>query len=483
MAGQVKFEASATPVTIWFGFNGAGKTLSAARRLVAACEGRDPCLRGVRPRPLRILLCVTGFEAQSTIDLARQLHEIAPPDLFAQVDIDDDGNQIGRPRPWYSPGRGFKGRPPRLVVLRGPFSGSVINVTTLGAGSMHSAGGTVDIILVNEPITREVWDELAGRDRVGSLGILWYVFTPTPRAPSQEWVEEVVENAPKNSLTYIQTELVEDSYTIPTGAEEREVTYQGRTLKLVSRRYLEPQAKTAARVARWSEHSRPQRCGRSLRPFLDENYFSKVWTSEVIDDNPGIGGWLVAGIDYSTKDGRTRFVLVKWYAAGSPRSFLGHVVVDVRATTSDPDTVAREVLDALKVAGIPVESIDAWVGDRAAIADRGLTYRDNVAFRSAMLGELRRRSNNASLKAPQALWEIKTPRKPAGYSWAAKSFIRNMLSHKPTQLHIMSRCVHLIEDFESWDGTAQSRFKDGLDALGYGAEVGARHYGLWTSTE
>jgi hypothetical protein len=475
--------AATSLVTIWFGFNGAGKTMALALRLIAACQGRDPLLAKVRPRPLQILICVTGFEAMSTIDLARQLYTLSPPDLFAQVDVDENGNPVGRPRPWYAPGRGFRGRPPRLVVQTGPFKGTVINVTTLGAGSMHSAGGTVDIIIINEPITEEVWDELAGRDRVGSLGILWYVFTPTPKAPSQEWVERVVQNAPPGWVTYVTSPLEEGSYLVSTGATAKTLRLGDLVLHLAETLYLEPPEKTAARVARWSEHSRPQRMGLSLRPFLEETYFSRVWTADVLHDDPGVGGWLVGGIDYSTKDGRTRVVIAKWWAEGNPRAFYGHVIVDLKASTSDPDTVARELLDALAEAEIEIGDVDAWIGDRAAISDRGFVVRDNRAFRAAVLQELRHRAKDPRIAAPRALWEIRTPKKRGGSSWAAKAFLRSLISHHPPRLRVMRRCSHIIEDFEQWDGTDRSTSKDGLDALGYGAEVGARHYGLWTSLE
>lgn len=482
LSGQQAFLDAITPYVIWFGFNGAGKTLALCIRLIRACLGDDPSTVGIK-RPLRILICTTGFEAQSTIDIARQLFEIAPKGLFAQVDVDERGDPIGRARPWYAPGRGFRGRPPRLVVQCGPLKGTVINFTTLGAGSEHSAGGTIDIIAVNEPITREVFDELSSRDRVGSLGILWYVFTPTPKAAGQEWVEDVVRDAPTGTMTYVVSALDEGSYSIPTGGDGTEVIFEGQPFRLAAKRSLEPWQKTEARIARWSEHSRPQRMGLSLRPFLDENFFSRVWKADVIHDNPGVGGWLVAGLDYSTKDGRTRVVIAKWWAQGNPRTFWGHVVVDVRATTSDPDTVARELLDELDRLEIPVEAIDAWIGDRAAVADRGLVVRDNLSFRGAMLQEMRHRAGKSDLRAPPALWKIKTPKKRGGSSWASKGFLRALIAHDPPRLRICSYCTAIVEDFESWDGTDRSRFKDGLDALGYGAEVGARHYGLWTATE
>jgi len=158
LSAQSEFMAATTRRLIWYAYNGAGKTCALVLRLIRVFEGSDPICRGITNHELTILLCVTGYEAVSARDMARQLHALLPTGLVAQVDLDDEGRPIGRAHEWYARGRGFRGRPPRLVVQRGPMRGTVLNVVTLGSGSGAAAGGTVDLVLVNEPIDGELFE-------------------------------------------------------------------------------------------------------------------------------------------------------------------------------------------------------------------------------------------------------------------------------------------------------------------------------------
>lgn len=438
---------------VCFGANGTGKTWVLCSELVRVLEGRHPRW----PRgPISILLCVTGWHSLSARALAKILNSLAPPDLLGQQDLDPrTGNPTGQIRSWYSPQRGFAGSPPRLVVLRGPMRGTMVDLTTLGAGSQHSAGGTYHLVAADEPITPEEWAELTSRGR-GVAGCIWYLFTPTMKAPPQDWARELCE---RGDTALVHVPLTRDNLTLSSG------------------RLIEPWEDVERRIARWPVVERPMRMGLSWEPLIEGAWFREAWSEEAWDDSPKEGGYVVGGVDYSTQATRTRVVVAAWYVSGR-RDLSGHVVLDYRSTSSSLDTIASELLNEFERAGIPLDAVDEWVGDRAAIADAGLVRRDNMLFRNAMLAEWRRRGKTTGL--PRQLWEIATPKKRSGSSWHVMSLLHTLLNARPKpNLLLMRRCQILGQNFQRWDGRKNSVEKDGLDALGYSYQRAARSLGLW----
>lgn len=488
LPGQAAFlEASARRV-VWFGANGTGKTQALVRRLIRVFEGSDPiCHQG--KSVLSILLVVTGYDAVSARDLAQQLNALAPPDLLGQVAADEAGRPVSRASPWYAPGKGFRGRPPRLVVQRGPMKGTVLNVATLGSGQAASAGGTLDLILINEPVSRALIDELATRDRAQALGYLWYPFTPIRGAPDQSWVPEWVESQGEQAV-YIVTPLTPEALTFPSG------------------RVLEDwDAKTAPRIASWLPSERAMRMGASLEPLLEEGFFTEAWDpgQHIVDAVPsGADLWLVGSIDHSFRSGRAVVGVTGYRAVGSAglRRLTGYDLVSVAGDGADYDRLADQFLAALDMAQIPLESIDQWIGDRAAVSTATYRRRDNLLWRGAVLGALRRRGQArgivpSTIKAPRPLWDITTPRKRAGSSEYIMSELRRALSEQPSRLYVLrssieiaveiGRSAHLASDMAGhlaqaiprWDGSPGAPEKDHLDRIGYSWEMAHRRHGLW----
>jgi hypothetical protein len=471
LPGQEEFLNATEKKVIWFGHNGGGKTEALARRFVRVCEGADPiCQLG--KTLLTCLLVVTGYDAASARDFADQLFELMPEGLVAQVEIGDDGAPVSRASPWYGRGKGFRGRPPRLVVQRGPMRGTVLNIATLGAGELAAAGITADLILVNEPITRDLFEELATRDRAQALGFLWYVLTPIPGAPSQTWIPEIVEGLEEadGAVRFIQTKLTEGALVFPSG------------------RPLENwEKKTLPRIKSWSSASRAMRMGESLEPILDDAFFGDVWRDDLVVSSvpPGINYYLVGNLDHGLKEGRMRLGVTAYHVTGPRRArrLVGYDILDLRGTSANLDAMARLFLDECERRSIDLADIDAWVGDRAIIANQGLVRRDNMMWRGAVLKELRLRAPahvaKDTIKAPRSLWDIRTPRKRLGSSVYLMEQLRMALADEPPRLYFLDYCVHIAEDVQKWDGSKGSRHKDGLDRLGYGYEQAHRHFGLW----
>jgi len=488
LPGQAAFLSAPARRVVWFGANGIGKTQALCRRLIRVFEGRDPiCALG--KTVLSVLLVVTSYDSVSARDLAQQLHALAPLGLLGQVATDDSGRPVTRATPWYGAGKGFRGRPPRLVVQRGPMKGTVLNVSTLGSGSAASAGGTLDLIVVNEPVSRALIDELASRDRAGALGYLWYAFTPIPGAPDQSWVPEWVEAQGEQAI-YLTTPLTPAALTFPSG------------------RALEDWAtKTGPRIAGWLPSQQPMRSGLSLEPLLEDGYFTSCWEPDrhiVATYPPGADLWVVGSIDHSFRSGRVAVGVTGYRLTGqaSTRRLTGYDLVGISGDGADYDRLADQFLAALDMAGIPLDSIDQWIGDRASVSTSTLRRRDNLLWRGAVLGALRRRAQARGIapsivKAPRPLWDISTPRKRPGSSEYLMGELRRALSETPSRLYLLRSSIdiaseigrsgrrltgeveHLAQAIPRWDGTPGAPEKDHLDRLGYSWEAAHRRYKLW----
>ncbi len=160
----------------WMGANGQGKTDALAADIVWRLRGKHPFRQVHRP-PIQLLLMVDTFEAQSTIDIAEAIFcKLVPGEVS--------------PESGYTPGRGLKGRPPRIVLEGGPGRESILHLSTYGAGARRSAGGTRHHVACNEPMPAGHWGELSSRGR-GVDGEISLVFTPTLEHPPQGWLEEL----------------------------------------------------------------------------------------------------------------------------------------------------------------------------------------------------------------------------------------------------------------------------------------------------
>lgn len=488
LPGQAAFLAAAARRVVWFGANGTGKTRALVARLIRVFEGTDPICQGLR-RALTLQLVVTGYDSASARDLAQQLHALAPPGLIAQVEMGDDGHPVSRSTDWYGAGKGFRGRPPRVVVQRGPVRGTTLNVSTLGSGQAASAGGTIDLILVNEPVSRALIDELASRDRAWALGHLWYVFTPISGAPDQRWVPDWV-RAQGEQAVLIETPLVPEALTFPSG-----------------RRLEDWETKTAPRIASWLPSERPMRSGVSLEPLLEAGFFGDCWdpSRHIVHAIPsGADLWLVGSIDHSFRSGRVAVGVTGYHVTGTApaRRLTGYDLVGIAGDGADYDRLADQFLAALDMASIPLEAIDQWIGDRASVSTATLRRRDNILWRGAVLGALRRRAlahriEPSAVKAPRALWEIGTPRKHPGSSEYLMGELRRALSETPSRLYLLrssidiaeqvggrtetssGQVVHLAEAIPRWNGSPSAAEKDHLDRLAYSWEMAHRRHGLW----
>jgi len=314
-------------------------------------------------------------------------------------------------------------------------------------------------------------DGLTTRDRAEALGYLWYPFTPTLGAPDQTWIPGWVEDQAGQAV-YLTSPLTRESMTFPSG----------RTLE-------DWEAKTAPRIASWSPAERPMRMGMSLEPLLEGGYFARVWDPgrHIIDSVPsGLDLWLVGSIDHSFRSGRAAVGLTGYAVSGpiGARRLVAYDLIDIQGDGADYDQLAASFLAAMSEAGIPLEAVDQWVGDRASVSILTHRRRDNYAWRGAILSALRRAAGvsgaaPSTVRAPQSLWRIATPRKGAGSSEYLMSELRRAMAETPPRLYILRRCRALAAAIPRWDGTRSAAEKDPLDRIGYSWEAAHRHHGLW----
>lgn len=178
---QLDFFALPGTQRVWLGANGQGKTRALAAEVIWRMRGTHP-YRAVHRPPIQVLLMVEGFEAVSTVDLSAAIWAFLEPGEVSS-------------RSGFTPGRGFTGRPPRFEIARGPGSGSVLHLSTYGAGAKRAAGGTFPFVGCNEPLPEPLWGELTARGR-GVAGELALVFTPTLTHPPQSWLRDKCHRSP-----------------------------------------------------------------------------------------------------------------------------------------------------------------------------------------------------------------------------------------------------------------------------------------------
>jgi len=230
------------------------------------------------------------------------------------------------------------------------------------------------------------------------------------------------------------------------------------------------------------------RMGLSLTPLLEDGYFTRVWDPDrhIQAPRPGLHLRLIGSIDHSFRSGRVAVGVTGYHVSGLPgsRRLVGYDLVDVLADGADYDRVAVQFMDALDAAGIPLEAIDQWVGDRASVSTLTYRRRDNFTWRGAILALLRARAaargiSPSTVFAPTTLWRISTPKKHPGSSEYIMGEMRRALAEDPSRLYLAPGSEHVIHSVATWDGRPAAPEKDPLDRLGYSWEAAHRHEGIW----
>jgi hypothetical protein len=172
---QLAWMRDPSPIKLLLGGNQVGKTTAACAELIHRCLGTHPYLQ-TDPPPIQAFLITHSH--QQSITIQEKLYNMVPK------------NEL-HPDCEFVPGRGFRGIHPVIRFA----NGSLIMVKTANQG-LGLASSTISYVAIDEPVSQEVWGELAARvlrggagGKTGTIGI-----TMTPVGQDVTYLQKLVED-------------------------------------------------------------------------------------------------------------------------------------------------------------------------------------------------------------------------------------------------------------------------------------------------
>lgn len=359
----------------------------------------------------------------------------------------------------YDPGRGITGKPPRLVFVRGPGAGSVINFATYEQGVKRIAGGTKHRIILDEPPPEDILVEAATR-LLRHRGHLRVGFTPVPGMADVGYLRKLVA---EGAVAEVNAKLCEDSCW-PVGALRPWLT----------------QAEIDATVALWPAAQRGIRVNGDWEPLTEGAWLSAFDdTCLMAPDEPVPGGaHLMVGGDHGTDPGKQRFMLVAIVGKDTDRPRVWWLDEWAPDGFSTPEEDAKGILGMLarngprvggRLSPLTYDHIDDWVADRSAQTKEGHVRKSNARLAAELARALGRRMETMKF--------IGTPRKYAGSVADGYALINALFARRdggrPHGL-VHPRCVQFIQGCRTFRGGEREPCKDVLDAGRYPVERACR---------
>lgn len=427
---QVSFLSDDRQRVLWRDGNQMGKSYALAYDVLARCRGSH-LFQKVRRPPISVLVVSVSFEQMAP--LMEKIWALAPKD-----ELD--------PRCGYDPGRGITGKPARLVFSSGPGRGSVITFATYKQGASRIAGGTYDIVIMDEPPTQGIYGEIMPRV-AKRRGLIRIGMTPTPDMPPQGWLRELVS----------ENQVHEHNF----GLSAKHCQPRGHPTPWLFQHEIDEYLKGLLRVERQMRERGawdPVVEGRWLDGFDDE-----CITSE--EARPG--AFLVCGIDHGADAGKQRASLVALEGRRSsrPRGLIWDEAGSDGFTTPEMD--AKAILSMLHRRGLMYDSVDAWVGDRSTKSDKRNIRKGNNDLRRELALQLNRPLHQTKIIADVKKWAGSMS---YGMRLLNTLFVRR--DEEGPHLKVHERCVNFIEGCREFDGDPKHPTKDALDGGRYAVEHG-----------
>ena len=432
---QQKFRDDPSPVAIWRDGNQLGKSTALAAIVVDFIRGRVPWRRKRGP----VTVVVIGVSHEQMYPLHDKIWKALPKD-----EIESLG---------FEPGRGIRGKPPRVSFTSGPGAGSLILFRTYQQSTQILAGLTASLVICDEPCPERVYGEILPR-LMRHRGHLRIGFTPTPDAPPLGWLREKIDAGAVSEHNY----GLAAANCWPAGAPAPWIS-QGEIEQYAAS--LLPVERKMRMFGDWE----PVTEGAWLGNFVDGQHVAPLDVSD-------LHGWkLAVGIDHGTAPNKEAAILCAYTdeTTGRPRiAFLDELNWRGEIT---PEIVARDILDMLGRHGLQYSDVDLWVGDRATGENKRHVRISNSEIRS----ELAYAMGVAYRKTAY----IKTPKKSRGSVLAGLRMMNNLMGAERStdgvaHLRISPRCKVLIEAFRRFRGDRRDPLKDVLDAARYVAETAFR---------
>lgn len=421
---------------LWRAANQIGKSRTLAKKTLHFIRASGP-YRDRRPGPVKVL--IMSFSKEQMEPLMEKLWELLPKDEISE-DVE------------FEPGFGFRGKPPRIKFVSGPGAGSIIVFATYKQGSRRAAGGTFDVVVLDEPVEERIWGEIQPRVLHGDPGEIWIAFTPTPDSPPLDYLREKVT---KGAIVEMNTELTLANVTLEDGrpllTQEQIDEYSSGLLELEKDMRLRGGweiVSTERALMMWGLHC--------LR-----------WSS------PPIGAMLAVGIDHGAGQGKQAAALVAVLGGHTttPRVWVIAESVSEGFTTNDMD--AQAILDMLKSVGLSYDDVDLWIGDRASGMNKYDVRKTNKEIRIQLARLLERH--------PDKLKFIETPHKFDGSIGSGFRVLNSIMGRRddrltegdkdgPSHFLVAPSCTHFAAAAKKWNWNPKDREKDILDAVRYPVE-------------
>lgn len=429
-----------------------------------------------RAAPVRVLVISTSKE--QIVPLMEKMRDLFPPGEVCR-DLRNDRGRVRITPLEFVDGLGFTGKPPRIYWHTGPAKGSTITFATYKQGAGRIAGGTFDLVVCDEPLPKEIWDECQPRV-MHKKGAIWVTFTPTPECCDVAYLRKLVADG---LIKELHAEL-----TVETKRLRRRDGGPGRALMT--------QAEIDVYAASILPIARDMRVKGSWDIVVTDRHFMG-WGEHCLAgdrDLPPPGSIFAIGMDHGLTTGRQAAALIaicqndrlmpEVWVLGEYRPE-GYAV---------PETVARGILrmidqvgrrlsggylaaDGSWLGGVPgtYDDLHKWYGDRAAVARRGGIRMENSSIRRFIAKQLGRDVEN--------LKEINTPIKYGGSSIHGEGLLNAMMARRkftpgtdgdlpngPGYFRVWRGCTHFIADVAKYKGAANDPAKDLMDAVRYPAQ-------------
>ena len=380
-----------------------------------------------------------SFSKEQMEPLMEKLWELLPKDEVSE-DVE------------FQPGCGFRGKPPRIVFTSGPGAGSVIIFATYKQGSRRAAGGTFDVVVLDEPVEERIWGEIQPRVLHGDPGEIWITFTPTPDSPPLDYLRKMVEAGKVQEMV---TELSVANVTLEDGrallTQEQIDEYGAGLLEVEKDMRLRggwEVVSTERALDMWGAHC-------------------LMWT------NPPDGALLAVGIDHGAGQGKQAAALLAIIDqhTTTPRVWLMAQTVSEGYTTNDMD--AQAIIDMLASRGLTYDDVDVWVGDRATGMNKYDVRKTNKELRYQLARILNR--------TPEKLKYIDTPHKYQGSVGGGFRVMNSIMGRRddlheegdklgPSHFLVHPSCVAFAQAAQKWRWNPKDRAKDTLDSGRYPVE-------------
>lgn len=427
---------------LWRGPNQVGKSRALAKKMIHFVRATGPYVDRA-PGPKKIL--VMSFSKEQMEPLHEKIWELLPKD------------EIG-PGVEFEPGFGFRGKPPRIKFTSGPGKGSVIIFATYKQGSRRAAGGTFDIVILDEPVEERIWGEIQPRVLHGDPGEIWVTFTPTPDSPPLEYLRRLVEagsvvEMPTMALS-VDLMTLEDGRALLT--QEQIDDFTGSLLELEKDMRLRGgwEIISGERVLdNWGPHC--------------------VGTWRGITGVVPPGSVLAVGMDHGAGSGKQASALVAIADQHGTRPRVWLLAEHVSEGFTTPDMDAAAVLDMISSVGLSYDDIDVWVGDRASGMNKYDVRKTNKDIRHQMARILKRDSKDLKF--------IDVPHKFDGSVASGIRTLNAMMGRRDDLVSsgdrlgtphflVSSACPRFAAAAAKWRGSPKDNLKDILDAVRYPVE-------------